>query len=233
MYVFPRQPRLPAFADACSQLDWANIKILDFGGNRGNLVEDLTESYTNYDTQHYTSLDVDQHALRLGQLKFPLANWVKYNAYNPVYNPGGQKFSVLPFSDNQFDVAVAYSVHSHTLHDDMIWDLRELLRVSKKYVITTIVDNLNAVDYFINKRLNTSGKAPHKDIFKNSEFLNYFVNDDIVVSDFVAEDHGYLEHFVTVYNTDALLKHLSEQGFNVRLHYSHVKNTQPMMIFKK
>ena len=86
--IFPRQPRYDFFDMMHGRPDWSNATILDIGGNRGNLLEDLIDLQL-ISPQQYTSLDVDQEGLDFGKMNNPDANWVKHEAFNHAYNEKG------------------------------------------------------------------------------------------------------------------------------------------------
>jgi len=171
----------------------------------------------DYDPSLYTSVDVDAEALQAGKEKYPQANWIHHDAYNPVYNTCGLSKSKLPLDDNSFDIATAYSVHSHAILDDVLWDIQELLRVSKHCVTTSFVDK-TILNYFINKRQQQSGVSASFQDFDDNKLVSYYINNDIVVDHFDAGAHKQIDHFVTVFNPQLLVKFLSMQNLTVKMH---------------
>ena len=136
-YIVPRASILSLFERAYPQGNWPHARILDFGGNRGNLLQDAIE-HLNYDPANYTCIDVDQPAVLFGGEQYPRATWIHQDRFNPVYNPQGHCGLELPFEDLTFDIAVAHSIHSHTSFESMLEDLKQLRRVAHT-VITSVV----------------------------------------------------------------------------------------------
>ena len=73
--------------------NWENLKILDFGGSKGNL---LRSSKGKILPTNYTSVDVDTEAIALGKKDYPEADWIHLDLYSPVYNPSGTASIELP-----------------------------------------------------------------------------------------------------------------------------------------
>ena len=214
MSAFPREERLPIFKDI--NIDWENSNVLDFGGNRGNLLEDLVASEYDFNPENYTSLDVDPSGLELGQQNFPASSWVHYNAGNPVYNPNGVTGHALPFRPNTFDVSVAYSVHSHSTYEQLVWDLTQLKKVTKPggLIVTTIVDR-DLLNLFLYKRLNEYPEVSIPNDFNHLETYLYFINGNIIANDL--RNTIKKKHLVTVYDVDWLAEDLTERGFDVTI----------------
>jgi SAM-dependent methyltransferase len=211
MYVFPREHRLSFFKQCLGVDDLIGSKILDLGGNNGNLLRDLVQ--TGYDPADYTCLDVDRHALNQGLTDYPAASWIHYNAQNLVYNKQGIPFLGLPFVDQTFDYVFAYSVHSHTTYEQMLFDLSEIRRVlvPTGITITSIVD-IHGIGWFLRKRLTDSGRTASLSEFKNLERYMYLVDNDIVLPDLSDVEH--MDLMVSVYNTEWLITDLMQQGIN-------------------
>ena len=76
---YPRSERYTFFDTMLNNVDWENAVILDLGGNRGNLLEDLQQKKIGKEENYYC-LDVDHEALNFGQSNYPNANWVSYDA---------------------------------------------------------------------------------------------------------------------------------------------------------
>jgi SAM-dependent methyltransferase len=104
--------------------DWTRQKVLDFGGNAGNLL--LNEDCT-IRPENYYCVDVLREAIAEGRRKFPDAHWVHYNRYNCSFNPEGIEDLPLPEMGAEFDIILAYSVFTHTTREEMR-DLVEQLR---------------------------------------------------------------------------------------------------------
>jgi SAM-dependent methyltransferase len=102
------------FAYFDEQLDypaWYGKRVLDFGGNKGNL---LLDPACTIRQQNYFCLDVIGEAIDEGRKTFPEAHWVHYDRYNCSFNPGGVADLPVPDLGVQFDLILAYSVFTHT-----------------------------------------------------------------------------------------------------------------------
>jgi len=96
---------------------WRGKKVLDFGGNIGNLLRDPNSTV---DAENYWCLDVDRDALNHGQVSYPSSHWVFYDRYCFFFNPGGVQNLKLPELDQLFDYILAYSVFTNTRQTDML-----------------------------------------------------------------------------------------------------------------
>lgn len=107
------------FAYFDKQLDhpnWHLKRVLDFGGNKGNLLLDPACAIRHQD---YFCLDVIREAIEEGRGAFPEAHWVHYDRYNFSFNPEGARNLPVPEFEIQFDFILAYSVFTHTHLDEM------------------------------------------------------------------------------------------------------------------
>jgi 2-polyprenyl-3-methyl-5-hydroxy-6-metoxy-1,4-benzoquinol methylase len=101
------------------QLDhptWTGKSVLDFGGNKGNLLLDPACTIRHRD---YYCVDVVSEAIEEGRRTFPEAHWVHYNRYNRSFNPEGVVDLPVPDPGVRFDVILAYSVFTHTTFEEM------------------------------------------------------------------------------------------------------------------
>jgi trans-aconitate methyltransferase len=194
-------------------------KILDFGSNWGNYIN---SNPGLFDNKNYTGLDVDSHALAEGKRRFPEANWVWYNRYNPVYNPTGEK--VLPSLDTAFDLIVSYSVFTHMSLEDMLETLDYLYeQLSPRGTICFSycnIDNPTCVNWFRDRRENC-------DPVDSNENFVYLVNNKASVEAPVET----VRHFVVFYKTEFLLEKLAK--FNARAEPSHGEWFQDAIIITK
>jgi len=194
----------------------ADTKILDVGGNSGNLLHDLVEKDPNFKIKNYTCIDVDADALADGRTKFPEANWIHYNAYSQVYNKLGEEQLRYPFEANTFDYVFAYSVHSHTTYEQMLFDVSEQVRVLKPggKCVTTVVD-YSGVGWFLRKRVQEFGKSANLAEFNNIERFKYLIDHSEVCTSVIPREDMIL--FVAVYNLDWLVSELQANGFNAEV----------------
>jgi SAM-dependent methyltransferase len=96
--------------------DWSGKRVLDFGGNAGNLLRNPDCTIRQED---YYCLEVLREALEAGQKRFPGANWVHYDRFNCSFNPEGDPSALIPDFGVTFDIILAYSVFTHTTREEM------------------------------------------------------------------------------------------------------------------
>jgi Methyltransferase domain len=87
--------------------DWSRARVLDFGGNRGSLLEDAAGAI---DPSNYWCLDVSRQAIDAGVQHFPDAHFIHFDRWQHRYNPGGARNHPLPLTGERFDYILAYSV---------------------------------------------------------------------------------------------------------------------------
>lgn len=234
--LYPRSERYNFFDVMLDDIDWNNAVILDLGGNRGNLLEDLQEKRIGKEENYYC-LDVDHEALNFGKSNYPNANWIPFDAFNPVYNKQGVLSQKFPFEDNKFDVVCCYSVYSHTTHENFIHDLDEIQRVLKPggQVAITFVDH-ESVIYFIDKR---KADYPGKFIINQIDINNalqekrdeyiYYVDHDVLVDE-IHNSNG-INHLVTVYNKEWLKDQLNSSGLDIKIKQPPQGHIQKTIVF--
>ncbi len=103
---------------------WNGKKVLDFGGNRGNLLRDPN---AGIDQDKYWCIDVSRDAIFDGKECFPKAHWIFYDRHNLQFNPKGIRALRIPDTGEEFDFILAYSVFTHTSKDEMIDMVEQLL----------------------------------------------------------------------------------------------------------
>ena len=96
--------------------DWNGKSVLDFGGNRGNLLFDTNCTIRQHD---YYCVDVIKEAIETGRSTFPDAHWAHYDRYNCSFNPEGTRDFPVPDFGRKFDIVLAYSVFTHTTLEEM------------------------------------------------------------------------------------------------------------------
>jgi SAM-dependent methyltransferase len=95
---------------------WSGKRVLDFGGNEGNL---LMDHNCTIDPENYYCVDVLEEALAEGRTRFPQAHWIHYNRYNCSFNPEGIHGLPVPDLGVRFEMILAYSVFTHTTREEM------------------------------------------------------------------------------------------------------------------
>jgi 2-polyprenyl-3-methyl-5-hydroxy-6-metoxy-1,4-benzoquinol methylase len=104
------------FDEQLDHPDWSGKSVLDFGGNKGNLLRDPTCVIAH---ENYYCVDVISDAINEGQQVFPEAHWVHYDRYNRSFNPNGVPDLPVPDLGLRFDFILAYSVFTHTTLEEM------------------------------------------------------------------------------------------------------------------
>jgi 2-polyprenyl-3-methyl-5-hydroxy-6-metoxy-1,4-benzoquinol methylase len=112
------------FDQQLGQPVWSEKRVLDFGGNCGNLLKD---PMATIDEDRYWCIDVSRDGLSRGRETFPKGHWIFYNRHNFQFNPEGIKDLRIPGTREKFDFILAYSVFTHTARAEMI-DLVAQLR---------------------------------------------------------------------------------------------------------
>jgi 2-polyprenyl-3-methyl-5-hydroxy-6-metoxy-1,4-benzoquinol methylase len=112
------------FDEQLDHPDWRGKSVLDFGGNRGNM---LLDPACQIQPRDYYCIDVIKDAIEDGRRTFPEAHWAHYNRYNCSFNPDGVVDLAIPDFGTEFDIIVAYSVFTHTTLEEMV-DLVAQLR---------------------------------------------------------------------------------------------------------
>jgi len=99
------------FDEQLDHPDWSGKSVLDFGGNKGNLLFDPSVKIRQCD---YYCVDVVREAIEVGRQTFPDAHWFHYDRYNRSFNPDGVVDLLIPDLGLSFDFILAYSVFTHT-----------------------------------------------------------------------------------------------------------------------
>jgi SAM-dependent methyltransferase len=123
--------------------DWQGKRVLDFGGNKGNLLRDPSCTIRHED---YYCLDVIREAIEVGRQIFPDAHFVHYDRYNCSFNPAGTEDLPVPDLGVELDFILAYSVFTHTTLAEMkylVTQLRRLLAPDGKLAFTFIDPHWN------------------------------------------------------------------------------------------
>jgi SAM-dependent methyltransferase len=111
------------FDEQLDHPDWSGKLVLDFGGNKGNLLRDSSCVIAQ---RNYYCLDVIGEAIEEGRATFPEANWVHYDRYNRSFNPDGVPDLPVPDMGLRFDFILAYSVFTHATLAEMTELLAQL-----------------------------------------------------------------------------------------------------------
>ena len=123
-----KRGRFSYFDQQLGYPDWSDKKVMDFGGNEGNLLMDHDCAIR---PENYYCVDVLAEALAEGRKRFPQSHWVHYNRYNRSFNPDGVEDLAIPDMGTKFDFILSYSVFTHTTREemhDMVKQLRSRLK---------------------------------------------------------------------------------------------------------
>ncbi len=215
MYLFPRVPNARLDQLLATGIDVTNKSILNYGGSRGNLLEDGIET-SLISPKNYTSMDVDDHSLNYLLKNYPETNIELYNRYNQVYNPNGVKSLPFPQDDNSFDIVFSYSVNTHSSWQDYLFDISEMLRVSRGAIYTSILD-IECLKILHRKRINEYGSAVDLDVITDTSDGVYFINHNIVMGleDIIPQNIQYLLAF---YKQNWLISEIQKKGMKVKYH---------------
>jgi len=125
-WVSRKMGQFTYFSQQVGESIWRGKKVLDFGGNIGNLLKDPN---SNIAPEDYWSIDVDRDALDRGQAVYPKSHWVFYDRYCFFFNPHGIANLPLPDMAQRFDYVVAFSVFTNTSQTDMLQLVNQLKSV--------------------------------------------------------------------------------------------------------
>lgn len=229
MFIFPRLPHKRLAQLRKAQPDLKDKMILDYGSNRGNLIDDGVETGEIL-PENYSAMDVDYWSLDEIRTNYPKADAIHYNRYNPMYNPDGIKNLPFPQFDHRYHLVYSYSVNTHSSWDDYLFDIVEMLRVSLGEVYTSVL-NLECLEYLHGKRVAEYGSAVDFDVFKNVETGVYLINNDTVL-DIEEEIPHKVDYLLAYYNPEWLMSEISKIGVNVRLIPSGMPRIQPLLEIK-
>lgn len=185
-YVHNLYPRWTYFDIQLEHPDWNDLRVLDFGGNWGNVLRDQNSTIN---PSSYTCLDVSESAIQAGRRDFPEARWVHYDRWNFAYNRTGQKD--LPIPDlGQFDLILAFSVFTHTSVEEMLETvphLYEMLAPGGRLCLTLLEQP--RMRWFLKQRQLLYPSLDLEGIMESTKDLPicYLVNDDEIYTDGLPE----------------------------------------------
>src|ERR1051325_1447096 len=85
--------RFTYFDQQLGHPNWRGKRVLDFGGNKGNLLLDPACAIRHQD---YYCIDVISEAIEEGRKSFPDAYFVHYDRHNCSFNPDGVRDLPVP-----------------------------------------------------------------------------------------------------------------------------------------
>lgn len=217
MSTHPYYPRYSYFSKQLPDLDWSTIKILDYGGNSGNLLRDPESIIPQ---ENYWCLDINEDAIEAGEAYFPNAHWYFYDKWNHCYNSSGDKNAPLPEFSTKFDLITAFSVVTHVTQEDMISiiydDLFPLLKPGGKIAFTLLEPSM--LIYFAKKRglgLVEISRLMNKT--KDAKDSFYYINTDIIcgINDTVPLTSS--DFFVSFYSIETAKKIFQHNLVDIKL----------------
>ena len=216
MSTHPYYPRFTYFNQQLENFDWTNSKILDYGGNWGNLLRDPSRTIPQ---ENYWCIDVSEDAINQGKQDYPNAHWYYYNKWNHCYNSNGDKSLKIPSLETKFDLITAFSVVTHVTEEDMIdiiyHDLFPLLNTNGILAFTLLEPS--ALVYFAKKRGLSlieitkllSKAAAHKDSL-------YYINSDIIIGVDQPVPLPSSDFFVSFYSIERAKKIFSNNLLDIK-----------------
>ena len=190
--------------------DLKTSTILDYGGNRGNLLHFEDEILQ----ANYTCIDVDTEAIASGKKEFPAGTWIHYDRYNWAYNHSGTNVD-FPELDMMYDYSFAYSVCSHCDFTEFLFIIKGLMAVTLKTVAISFLDRNNAANlqWFYDKRVTDYGSCSdlkaYLDDFHN---FSYLLENNIEVFDQETLQEQNVDHMIALYDIEWLIFRLAEEG---------------------
>ncbi|HYC90750.1 MAG TPA: class I SAM-dependent methyltransferase [Thermoanaerobaculia bacterium] len=124
-FVSQRVGQFTYFDAVLGSPGWSGKRVLDFGGNIGNLLTHGSE----IEPRNYWCLDVSRDAVEQGRERYPDAHFIFYDRYSWAFNPTGVRDLPVVDPGVRFDVIVAYSVFTHTSRAEMLDLLAQLRRL--------------------------------------------------------------------------------------------------------
>lgn len=115
-FISNRTGQFAYFNQQLGEPDWAGKRVLDFGGNAGNI---LLDPACRIEPSNYWCIDVSRDSIPYGRKRHPQGNFIFYDRYNFEYNPTGEVGLPIPDLGVRFDIIVAWSVITHVSKAEM------------------------------------------------------------------------------------------------------------------
>lgn len=109
-WISQRMDQFRCFDEQLGHPEWAHKRVLDYGGNVGNI---LLDADCTIEPWNYWSLDVSRDAIVEGRRRHTDAHFVFYDRYHCEYNPTGIPNLPIPDLGTTFDYILARSVLTH------------------------------------------------------------------------------------------------------------------------
>jgi SAM-dependent methyltransferase len=213
----PRANRLEYLKAATSTDSVKGLRILDWGGNNGNLLRDGLETGEMFE-HDYTCIDVDTDVISECREKHPDANWIIRPVTHPVYNmhQADQDIDFEPHL-NKYDIVFAYSVYTHDIWEKMEHDLDVMYAMTRPggKVCFTFIDP-EVAHVFRIKRIREYGESVPEDSFKDIKDWMYFINNDTLTKSYERELD--CDYFIAIFNTDWIMKKITKRWAQCQLY---------------
>jgi hypothetical protein len=116
-FVSTRTGQFAYFNRQLGDPEWAGKRVLDFGGNAGNI---LLDPECLIEPDNYWSIDVSRDSMVVGKRRHPHGHFIFYDRYNFEFNPTGTGGLPIPDPGVRFDYILAWSVITHISKAEVI-----------------------------------------------------------------------------------------------------------------
>jgi SAM-dependent methyltransferase len=110
-FISTRTDQFAYFDQQLGNPVWTGKRVLDFGGNAGNI---LLDPDCRIEPGNYWCIDVSRDSIPVGRRRHPEGDFIFYDRYNFEFNPTGKPGLPIPDPGVRFDFIVAWSVITHT-----------------------------------------------------------------------------------------------------------------------
>lgn len=200
--------------------NWAGKRVLDFGGNVGNILLDRKCAIRPAD---YWCFEVSRDAVTEGRRRHPDAHFIFYDRYNYEYNPTGTVGLPIPDPGVRFDVIVAWSVVTHNGKADtleLIGQLVGLLAEGGRLAFTFLDPNWAPPPGWAR-----DSEQPGMSNLHGVLSARRTVNPDIDVTAMLARAERCEQTWTTLVNADELILDPDDTGLTEDQRYSRATGT--------
>lgn len=204
----PREPRIWYVRNALGVKTLPrDIKILDWGGNCGNLLRDCID-HDEIDIEGYTCVDVDQIVIELCKREIPEATWMFRPVTSPTHSSLEYDLDDVELPSDYYDVVVAYNVFNHMTTERFLSDLDKLLDSVKPNgkLLLSYTDILHTEKFILKRRKEQYGHTISKQDLNNIKDYIYFINNDTLTKKLADVPADKVKHFINISNKDWLEK---------------------------
>lgn len=116
-FISQRTEQFDYFDRQLGSPDWTNKRVMDFGGSAANI---LRGRNNRIEEDKYWAVDLSRDAIALGARLHPRAHMVFYDRYSFEFNPTGVRGLPIPDPGVPIDIALVFSVFTHTSKAEML-----------------------------------------------------------------------------------------------------------------